>query len=146
MSETQSGDTGREPAAAEVPAAGPEVEEVLELGPAAGQALGQRIAGMVAAEEQRVAAEEQLEEEEVPEEPPHDPRTRRCQVCAGWGIVRTGSIVEGNVTRQCRQCGGQGYEEAQLVGPPTPLVSSDQVEPAEEAAPAGAWVWPQAVE
>ena len=114
--------------------------------PAAHHLDGDRIRELVEREAAAAEAEPPLEVEQVfPDAPPQDPRARACQVCAGWGILRTGSAVDAQLTRPCWHCGGLGFEEAQLVGPPTPLVASDQLEePAPPAEPAVAWAWPQA--
>lgn len=124
------------------------VDDELELEPvsgrAAGEAIGARLAAMVDAGERQALAEEAAAQLEPGEEPPADPRARNCSVCRGWGMLQTGSLVEGQATRTCWHCGGIGFEEAQLVGPATPLVASDQLEPAPPAEAAPSWVWPQA--
>lgn len=105
--------------------------------------VGERLARMVDENERQALEPEPVPEPEPGEEPPADPRARRCSVCRGWGILQTGSLVDGQNVRGCWHCGGIGFEEAQLVGPTTPLVAADQLEPAPEAPPAGAWVWPE---
>lgn len=38
-----------------------------------------------------------------------DPGTERCSVCAGLGLVRTGSLRESQRERSCTNCAGNGY-------------------------------------
>lgn len=37
---------------------------------------------------------------------------KRCEVCLGYGEVLTGSMRDGNTSRNCPGCGGRGYVEA----------------------------------
>lgn len=45
--------------------------------------------------------------------PPRDPNTEQCETCRGWGVTRTGSMVEQEATRACVDCEGKGYRDLQ---------------------------------
>lgn len=47
-----------------------------------------------------------------PDYQPH-PERRTCQLCDGWGDVRSGAKRPGNELLQCPNCGGLGYTDAE---------------------------------
>ena len=105
------------------------------------EAIGQRLADLV--ERETVPDDEQADEPTVELEPPDDPYGRRCPTCRGWGIVKTGSIVPGQESRSCLDCGGLGWQDAGRTAQVAPVepVTFGTAAPAVEAP----WTWPQAV-
>lgn len=107
--------------------------------------MGRHAAGAVG-EKLRETAERETEEAaelDVPEHPPFDPQTRTCGTCSGWGIVRTGSIVEGHTVRRCNGCGGVGFQERRKEPGTEGETAAPPVESVPDETP-GAWVWPDA--
>ena len=95
---------------------------------------GERIREMVEAEAERAESDE-TEPEEVPPIMQHDPHTRTCPTCAGFGVTLTGSLVDGQETRECIDCGARGWQEKLQRATGQPL-TGDAVDPNAEA-----WAW-----
>lgn len=56
-------------------------------------------------------------------DPPYDPTAEQCPACQGFGVVFTGSRVEGHTWRTCPTCVGNGYiEKASAIPLPPPAV------------------------
>jgi hypothetical protein len=58
---------------------------------------------------QRFPAVREFMGDSQPRELKHDQNLSRCQVCDGWGIVESGSRVEGQRELACTECGGRGW-------------------------------------
>ena len=111
-----------------------EAEDEREDEPEDAYALGERLAAMVDAEEARAEAPEATEPE-ASQVMQHDPYTRSCPTCAGFGVTLTGSIVDGQETRDCPDCRARGWQEK---------LEQTTLRPVEGEAPhpdAEAWTW-----
>lgn len=138
---------------AEAPASGPEDEPDEGEGEGEGEEdegqgrvgsspveLGERLSAMVEAEAAAAETAPEPPADFAGEKPPDDPYSSPCPTCKGWGVVNTGSLVEGNTHRQCRDCQGYGYVERGQ--PPAPAPARDErreLEP--EPASPGAIAW-----
>lgn len=73
--------------------------------------------------------------------PGPEPQSHRffktCETCLGFGQVKTGSLREEHVARDCPRCKGRGYLEA-IGADGTPLVDGGEGSPAPVTTPAGA--------
>ena len=79
------------------------------------------------------------EQVQPPPELADDPLTERCAPCRGLGLVKTGSLREGQDVRSCVNCSGNGYttKAVQLPSPPQPIVTTGgYVQPNGEPLPA----------
>lgn len=74
------------------------------------------------------------------EAPPEHDDYHACPVCAGWGVVQTGSMREGHVVRDCPDCNGRGYVE-RLPNMPRVDGNVHELEPAEPAPEFGVPAW-----
>ncbi len=65
-----------------------------------------------------------------------DPNTRTCMTCAGYGVVETGSRVEGQERLACTDCGGKGWQGTRapvaVTGPMAPQPVPESNGPAQK--------------